>query len=283
MSGLTGVVSDWSFVRTTPPLAYVKKRVGTFALRAHRAPAHLRLKPVRPAPRWTVYFVYAPQGQLSDAHHFTLRRLRELGRPLLVVCAAPAASAVPGSLVDYADALYWKDLPGFDFSAYTLALGEISRLSEGADVFVMNDSVFGPFGDLPALERAARWDLSAFTASPAIENHIQSYAFLLRQVTRPLMSALRSVFIPWLAFNRFPDVVSCQETRLARVASRHMSVGALWYPGPGAPDDLPRLLPAEMVAAGFPFLKRSLLGKFAGLHDRAQLEAILRAQQHPVS
>ena len=130
---------------------------------------------------------------------------------------------------------------------------------------MLNDSILGPFEDLETIMRDARWDLTAFTASSAFENHVQSFAFLLRDVTHRRLDHLSSVLSPYLTFGRFDGVVNCLETRLARVAARRMRVGALWFCDERGREDAPLFRPLELLADGFPFLKKSLLGKHARL------------------
>ena len=50
-------------------------------------------------------------------------------------------------------------------------------------------------------------------------------------------------------------MITCQESRMARVASRSMSVGAYWYLEDGDPT---QTAPFELIDAGYPFFKRSL-------------------------
>lgn len=279
----SAVTRDWDFVATRASPRIVAIRCRNALLRRVPPPASELLRPPFPAPRWTVYFAFMPDGALSDAHRFTLARLRALGRPLLVICAAQSVDLIPAELAAAADALVWKALPGFDFSAYRVGLAALAEHAPGCDAFVMNDSVFGPLGDVgPALD-AARWDLTGFIATATVENHVQSYAFQLRGVTRDRLAALAAVMPDQYAYDGFWDVVLNQETRFARVAARRLRVGALVHvdlPGQTLDPTLQCALP--LVRAGFPFLKRSLLGKLAGLWPREEVVAVLRAAGHPL-
>ena len=224
------------------------------------------LEPVTPSSRWTLAFIYAPAGTLVEAQRFLLARLRALDRRLLVVCAAPDPACVPPELFGQADALYWKALPGFDFSGYAIGLRAIADHAPHADVLVLNDSAFGPFGDLDGLLDAAPWDLTGFIGSSQLERHFQSFAFHLRNVTPGRMEHLRSIFPRSYAYDDIMPVVFCLETRLARVASRHMTVGCLWF---GPDDDLDPAIAhgLALLDQGFPFLKRGLMGKHKGRQD----------------
>lgn len=238
--------------------------------------------PVTRAERWTAYFAYLPDGQLLPSHRFTLDKLAAEPSRLLVICATDRPDQVPAELRDCADSLIWKGKSGFDFSAYALALRYVARDSNGADVVFLNDSVLGPFQSLDNLFANSPWDLTGLTAYSLIENHVQSYAFQIRNVTRQRVRALSAVIPQRSAFNRYKDVVLCQETRLACVAARSMSVGAFWFAD--AADTLnPTVYRAvELARAGFPFLKRSLTGRFAHLADRAEVDGILASHGHPL-
>lgn len=273
----------WDFVPSRPKLSYSCKRLYAFLRYAHSRPAHTAIKPLDRRPNWLVYFAYCPKGRAEPHHHFTLERLKDLGLDVFIVCACPSVAAVPEDLHKYADALYWKDLAGYDFSAYTLALEVISDRSPGATAFILNDSVFGPFVDLRPFLKAARWDLTGFTASALEENHIQSYAFILRDVTAQRLDNLRSIFYRRKAFSYGGAAIWCQETRLARIAHRTMSVGAYLYSNGKYVDDPCLRLPFNLLDAGFPFLKRSLLDKMRHFQDPAAVRERLAMLKHPLA
>lgn len=279
---ISGLSRNWTFVPSPVPRWQHRQHIEKFFRHAQRKPRWHEIKPLAPRDRWAVYFMYCPDGVLSGVHEFTLSRLRDIGMPLLVVCASPSPELLPARLAGYCDALFWKDVPGYDFSAYALALSRISRVSPGADVFVMNDSVYGPFADLRELLAQSSWDLTGFTASSQVTNHIQSYAFLLKGVDRMRMAKLATVFFPFTAFSDSGVVISLQETRLARVAARSMDVGAFWFGDARDVVDPTLVRPIELLDAGFPFLKRSLLGKHRSFIERDRVLAQLERHGHPL-
>ena len=275
---------DWTFYPTAAPRRIqLIRRIERMRGRIP-APTHeLLLAPTKAgSSAWTLYFVYLPDGRLDPAHHFTLDRLRAMGRHVLVVCATPSASMIPEELVRMADALVWKALPGFDFSAYAIGLRALADHCPGCDVLVLNDSTFGPLVDLQPWLARAQWDLTGFTATANVENHIQSYAFYLRGVTPERLAALAKVLPRKHAYDRFWAVVFGQETQFARIADQSMSVGAfLFSDNPEAEDPMLQLA-LPLIASGFPFLKRSLLGKLAHLAPREDIFAALAATGYPV-
>lgn len=273
----------WAFVPSRPRWTVSAIRAHALATGLKRRPARLELIPAPLAEQWTCLFLHLPDGRLTDAHRFTLARLRNLPRHLMAVCATPSPSMVPAELSEQADALLWKDMPGFDFSAYAYGLEILAQRSPGADVLVMNDSVFGPFCDVEPLLAATPWRFTGFTGFSMIENHIQSYAFHIRAVTPDVVRALRPVMPKRVVFDTYRDVVYCQETRLARVASRSMSVGALWFADMAKSGDPSLVASLDLLAEGFPFLKKSLFSRNAGIYQRKLLDDALAQRDHPAA
>lgn len=275
-----GLIRDWTYSPSPVAPRLALSRLLRMTMLRRPAPPHRVLTAAVPATRWSVYFAFLPDGRAADYHRFTLARLAAEPGRLLGVVASPTAEAVPVEFRDACDALIWKGLGGFDFSAYALALRHLAEASPGADLFVMNDSVFGPFASPAQTLADAPWDLAGFTASSLFENHVQSYAFQLRAASPARITALA---LPRrTAFDRYMDVVICQETRLARHAARTMSVGARWF----APHERVRNLSlergVEMSGRGVPFVKRSLLARYADLQDRNAVLALLETHGHPL-
>jgi len=280
-TSLDRLIANWTFAPSPASLKIRAERL----IAAHRigaAPASLAIKRVTARERWIVYFMYLPDGRLNPAHRFTLERLRTAGAGLAIICAAPTAAALPAELAAIADALYWKGLAGFDFSGFSLAIDEIASHSAGADTLIFNDSVFGPFVDIATLWSRARWELTGFTGACMVQNHIQSYAFVIAALDERKRDALRSVLLPGRAFSDYRAVVLVQETRFAAVAARAMSVGAWWYGALPNGDDPALAATLPLLRAGFPFVKRSLLGKHAWLYPDGVIADVLRDLGHPV-
>lgn len=274
-------VVDWDFTPSRPSVLASLSRLKSSATGKSPFPAHeiIRTTPDR-AARWLGYFIYLPDGRLDDSHRYTLSQFAAMDAQVAVCCAAPSIADVPEELNERCDHLIWKALGGYDFSAYALLIDTTARNSPGAELFIMNDSVLGPFGDLgPWLDRA-RWDLTGFLASAQFENHIQSFAFLLRNVRPETMGHFGKALSLAHAYDRYQDVINLQETRFSRIASRRMRVGAYLYAGdPMENASLDDAL--KLVRSGFPFLKKSLLGRYSALQDLAEIQSFLKASAHP--
>jgi lipopolysaccharide biosynthesis protein len=274
------VVSNWTFTPSKVGWRLFGKRIVTFFRRGRRMPKHIVIKELSPRPQWICYVMFSADCNISPAQRFTLNALKSSYAGLMIVIISPSANDIPHELVDLADALYWKENSGWDFPAFAIALNAIGRLSPGADVFVLNDSVYGPFCDIGRFFREAKWDLTGITAGGQIENHIQSYAFVLKAVTQPRMRKLNRVLFKHVSFHDQREVVVMQESRFARVAARSLTVGAWWYSN-STKFDLTLHQPFNLIDIGCPFIKKSLFGKHKGLQDPKALEEVLCRMNHP--
>lgn len=276
-----GAHTHWNYVPSPPRWSIVLRR---WAARQTRlgAPAWKLLTPPSTTGQWLLYFMYLPQGQLSPQHRFTLERLAAESARLMIVCACPPDHPVLAELKNHCNALCWKAVKGFDFSAYAIGMTELARHAPDSDVLVFNDSMLGPFAPLTPFIENARWRLSGLSASSLEENHLQSFALIVRQLNAEFLQAVAPVISTEWCYDASGPVILLQETRLARVASHHMSVGAFWYTDGSLYQDLCLNCPEQMLDAGFPLLKRSLYGKFASVfQDPPVMQALLRRLGHP--
>lgn len=294
------LVNDWQYKMALPmPLVQIRRARLRWNARRLPPPAVTLVPPFR-ADRWNALFLYAPSNAIDADQKQILSRMRALSGRLLVVVATRSPAELPPE-VRCADSLIWKGLSGFDFSAYALALASVAEHSPGATLYVQNDSVFGPFNELDALVHQAPWALSGFIGSAEVEPHISSFAFVMRDVRPTTLAIMRPVLSTAWSYDSFEQVVMLQETRFARVAARAMSVGSYSFLtstssqptvvaklaarleigaariGPiDARGDATLSFPSELLNRGFPFLKRSLFTKFAGLAENGQLREQLR-------
>ena len=276
-----GVQTNWTYIPSRPRWDIVMRRWPARWTR-QVAPAWKMLAPPATTGQWLLYFMFLPDGQLSLQHRFTLERLAKEDARLMIVCACPPDHPVLADIKNQCEALYWKALNGFDFSAYAVGLTELARHAPGSDVLILNDSMLGPFAPLTPFIEQAPWRLSGLSASSLEENHLQSFAFIVRQLDAEFLQAVAPVISTEWCFDASDPVILLQETRLARVASHLMTVGAFWYTDGSRYQDLCLNCPEQMLDAGFPLLKRSLFGKFADrFQDPATMHALLRRIGHP--
>lgn len=281
MLTLDDLVKDWTFEQSTPWRGAWAHRTRARLMGRRAPPVHRVIRPVTQADRWILYFMYLPDGGLTAAHRFTIRRLAETDARLLIIAAVSDVGGAPPDGLTESHALILKALGGYDFSAYAIGLNQIAQLSCGADLFVLNDSVFGPFTSLDAEFASSPWDLTGYTASSLIENHVQSYAFLMRSVDQTLVRSLSPVLSPRFAYDRYKDVIFQQETRFARAASRRISVGARWFSSSDVGTDPSFFAAIPLLEAGFPFLKKSVFHRRPDIYDPDVIAGILENLDHP--
>ncbi|MGB3470873.1 MAG: hypothetical protein WBA51_08640 [Erythrobacter sp.] len=279
---LDDLIPDWNYTASAPTALTRLKRWASFR-QLSAAPKFELLEALEiRRGRWIAQFFFCPTGELSASQLYTLARIMESTASKLIICATPLSRMVPAALKGHADLLYWKSMGGYDFSSYSIALTELSMRAPGSDVTLMNDSVFGPFLPYDQLWEGANWDVSGFTAASKWENHLQSYALQIRGVTPERLLHLRPIFRRRTAFNHYAGVVLNQESRLAAVAARTMTVGARWFSGPAQSLDPSLHAAVPLLEAGFPFLKKALFTKHSGIENASELRAALMRQGHPL-
>ncbi len=269
----------WMALPAVPPGTKLSAtRAHVAARRVRLAPRAEVLAPANGAGPWALYFAFAPDGRALGQHRFTMTRLREQGFRILLVVAC---NGLPDANFMSADAVIRKELNGFDFSGYAIGLDHLADTVGRTDVLVLNDSVFGPFADMRTFFARTPFRMTGFTASYAVEPHLQSYAFLIRDFDRAYMEGLRPVMWRRFACSHHGGVAFLQETRLGRIAARMGSVGSVWTPSDPI-YDLTMSDPLGLLAAGYPFLKRSVIGKFSDGFDSDAMIAALTARDHPI-
>ena len=277
-----GLQQNWSFSPSRRSFSLFLERRHLATRFRIRAPRFELIRAPFEHERWVVYFLYLPDGTLTPSHRFTLRRLSDLRVPLFTVVGAHDAGMLPAEVATFSSALAWKALEGYDFSAYSFALRVLAKFSAGCTTLILNDSVFGPFADPFAALRHLDMGLVGFTASSQVENHLQSYAFVLSEVDQSRVGLLGSVFPETYAYSTERAVVYSQETIFARVAARSMSVGSLFFADAESIIDPSLVVPFQLLEMGHPWLKRSLLGKHASRVLRERVLETLHAMGHPV-
>lgn len=278
---IESVSTHWTYKPSFPSIAAVRHRIPARWTR-RPFPASRVLKKPLAAGNWILYFIFLPNGALTAAHRFTLDRLARESASLMIVCACPEGHPVVEALGRQCDALCWKSLDGYDFSGYSVGLHTLARECPGSNVFVMNDSMLGPFCALTPFIELAPWRLTGLTASSLEENHLQSFSLIVRGLDSAFLDAVAPVISDQWCYHTAGAVILLQETRLARVASRSMTVGAFWYTDGSRYRDLTLFCPEQLLDAGFPLLKKSLFGKFAGVFQPPEtMQALLQWLGHP--
>lgn len=267
----------WTFQPSPDARALVLPRLKA-RLRRHAFPNHALIKAPTPHARHVVMFMFSPTGRLSWSRRLALQRYHDMNLPVHLVMASNDPSNIPSDVVRQCNGVHWKGLAGYDFSGYTLGLWDLAEHAPGGRALLVNDAMFGPFFDVRPLIDQAPWDLTGFTAHDAFENHLQSFSLVMGEVTAERLQLLSSVFSREWAYSWNEYVIWQQEMRLAKVAAAQgMSAGAWVHYDKARCGDMSLMNPIELVNAGFPYLKKSLLGKMSVLHDVEDIASFVGA------
>lgn len=232
------------------------------------------------------FFVsHAPRAALKQHVRHHLLHLLDAGiRVLLVVNADPPAQrmTIEPALLDRLGGAWVRHNIGFDFGAWAHAWSACDDGDKRAwsRLYLVNDSIVGPldgtaFARLLERVRSDRADVVGLTEALSPRRHLQSYFLVLQR------AALRSQALPGL-FARlvnWPDkqqVIDVYETRLTALLEADGLRCTALFPSLGgeplASDDT-SLRWAELVAAGFPYLKTRVIARHP---DDERIRAWLR-------
>jgi lipopolysaccharide biosynthesis protein len=264
--------------------------LGWTAPPATRAALHA-LKPLAADLQGEVCFFvsYAPQTELKKHVQAHIEHLLRAGVQVVLVLntsLAPAQMRIDDALLARLSGAYVRDNVGFDFAAwahlYSLCADQAPHWTR---LFLVNDSIVGPlnsahFDRLMERVRRSSADVVGLTESQLPLRHVQSF-FLVFNHTALRHPALQRVFERMLSLPSKGQVIDVYETRLTSVLTEHgLRCEALFPPlsdDPHSSNDT-SFRWAQLIEAGFPYIKTSILDRFAG---SAQLKAVVPAEWLP--
>lgn len=191
---------------------------------------------------------------------------------------APESVTVVPPLSDRLSGLYVRQNSGFDFAAWAHGWSLCGRPVDLERLLLVNDSIVGPLSDAAFTSmmqrlRSSRADVVGLTESTQTRPHLQS--FFLAFSRKALQSEdLRRFFEHLYALPTKEMVIDAYETQLTqRLRAAGLSTEALF---PALTDD--RWSPndtfyrwADLIRAGFPFIKTSVLPRVANTADAQTL------------
>jgi len=200
-------------------------------------------------------------------HH--ARCLAESGFSVVLMVNAEGdgkSLALGADVLDRLAGAYVRENAGFDFGGWGHGWALGGGFPQATRLLLVNDSIVGPldrvkFAALLDRLRASDADVVGLTANFVPHPHLQSFflAFGPRALAAPV---LRAVFDGMHALPTKELVIDAYETALTRqLAAAGLSVAALFeplYDDPRSADDT-LLRWRELIDAGFPFVKASLL------------------------
>ncbi|MEI8324421.1 MAG: rhamnan synthesis F family protein [Betaproteobacteria bacterium] len=194
---------------------------------------------------------------------------------LLIVNTEHSADrmAIDAGMLDRLSGAWVRQNLGFDFGAWAHALQALGDTRRWTRLFLVNDSIVGPLDDsafdrMLARVRASDADIIGLTEALAPRRHLQSY-FLVLQARALRSVAMQRFFARMQNWPSKSQVIDLYESRLTAIAQADGLRCAALFPNlsndPLSSDDT-SLRWAQLVHAGFPYLKSRVISKHA--HDK---------------
>ncbi|MEA3071363.1 MAG: hypothetical protein QOD29_2809, partial [Alphaproteobacteria bacterium] len=218
-----------------------------------------------------LFVAVATNGRLKPHVEHYLRALvkENIGVALVVAADAPLLE-ISHDLVDKLDAFYIRENRGYDFAAWAHLLRVAPEILNVEILYLVNDSVFGPFNQqlfsrLLEQIRLSSSDLIGLTENVERGWHLQSY-FLAAKKAAIRSQSFGEFFGRIVAFESKDDVIDEYETQLASLLTAAGLRCSVLFPAPSVKNPMV-LAWRDLVAAGLPFLKVITARKAKGLDD----------------
>ena len=248
------------------------------------------LKPLAPELGAEVCFFVshasAPQLKAHVKTHITHLLRAGLNVVLILNTDLPPQSIVIDvDLLDKLGGAFVRENVGFDFAAWAHLFKLCEDKQRWTRLFLVNDSIVGPlnaqhFDQMMDRARRSTADVVGLTESQSPLRHVQSF-FLVFNPSALHSAVLQRIFDRMLSLPTKGQVIDVYETRLTQVLTQHgLRCAALFPPlsdDPHSSNDT-SFRWAQLIRAGFPYIKTSILDRFAG---SAQLAAVVPAEFLP--
>jgi len=234
-----------------------------------------------------LFVTHSPNGRLKPHVRSYLAALRRHGVSVVLIVAADAPWFEPDPpLHDEVEMLVIRQNEGYDFAAWAHLLHLEPTLLDADILYLLNDSLIGPFNDedfaaLLARVRTDPADLVGLTQSSEHHWHIQSYFLALKH--RVLASSAFQLFFNSIVILEDKDaVIQGYEINLApHLQAAGLSCTTL-FASPST-DNATIFAWKELIAQGFPFVKvMTLRDAFPGV-DTSDWRTVLAASGFDVA
>ena len=232
-----------------------------------------------------LFVSYAPNPRLKTHVKKHIQHLLRAGVQVVLILnteLAPEQMMVDADLLSQLSGTFVRENVGFDFAAWAHLYSLCEGTQRWTRLFLVNDSIVGPlspvrFDQLMARVRSSNADVLGLTENQSPLRHVQSF-FLALNATALQSPVMQRVFQRMLSLPTKAMVIDVYETRLTQVLTQHgLRCEALFPPlsdDPHSANDT-SFRWAELIRAGFPYIKTSILDKFAG---SAQVRALVPAE-----
>jgi len=195
---------------------------------------------------------------------------------ILNAAVAPSDVVIDPALEARLEGVFVRENAGYDFAGWAHVHTLLRPLLDAERLFLVNDSIVGPLhaGDLASvMERIRRSPADVIGLTEALKPvpHLQSFFLAFGRRALP---ELARFFGEVLCFDDKATVIDVYETQLTARAQRGGLVCEALFPAlsddPHASNDTFFRWP-ELIRAGFPYIKTSVLAQFAGDPELAAL------------
>lgn len=192
---------------------------------------------------------------------------------------APMQIQIDADVLDMLSGAYIRQNVGFDFAAWAHLYAVCNGKQRWSRLYLINDSIVGPldashFDLLMGRVRASTADVVGLTECQSPRRHVQSF-FLVLNSTALRSRVVQSLFPRIVNLPSKSQVINVYEVRLTQVLTQHgLRCEALFPPlsdDPHSANDT-SFRWAELIRAGFPYIKTSIMDRFAG---SAKLRAVV--------
>lgn len=249
--------------------------------------ARARLHVVKPLAQYMtgevcLFVTFADQPELKPHVTRHIEQLLDVGMHVVLIANTdlPAGSfRVETKLLNRMDGVLVRENTGFDFGAWAHALSLCEGRERWTRLLLVNDSIVGPLSR-PAFDRMivrirqSDADVIGLTESLAPHRHLQSY-FLVFNASALQSAAFKGLFARMMNWPTKTQVIELYEARLTSLLeAQGLRCEALFPSLSGDPlsSDDTSVRWAELVEAGFPYLKTRVIAKHA---DDARIKSWL--------
>ena len=216
---------------------------------------------------------FADQPELKPHVEEHVRHLLAAGVQVILIVNTdlPARSlTIDTRLLERLSGALIRQNIGFDFGAWAHALSLCEDTQRWSRLFLVNDSIVGPlstadFTRMIDRVRHSGCDVVGLTEALAPQRHLQSY-FLVFNAAALQSTVLKELFRRMLNWPSKSQVIDVYESRLTSLlATQGLRCEALFPSLSGDPlsSDDTSLRWAELIRAGFPYLKTRVIARHA--------------------
>lgn len=222
---------------------------------------------------------WSNENTFDETFVFLIDQMKKTGLNIVIVSANPDLNPDIVKLHASEVTILTKPNIGYDFGSWLAALTSLPQLLDSTELILMNDSCFGPFGDVNKLieeTRKSPFDITSITDSGRFGYHLQSY-FLHFKKSATESEFVKKFLLELPALENKSELVLRYEIGFTNyMQANGLLCGALI---PWNTVSLPWINPStgnakSLLAKGSPFIKKEFLRK-ASKNEIAEIESSL--------